>query len=155
MIPLPTLDALDSVSIPVPCEVPWDDMHGDARTRHCDQCKQNVHDVSELSRAEALALIGEADTKPPCLRLYRRSDGRVMTADCATRRERAWKWLNGRAPRLARLFALVFFVSSTGCADQGKPCTFPTRQHETERTERAVTDTSAAIATGAADAAKP
>lgn len=152
MIPLPTLDALDSVCIPVPCEMPWSDMHGDDRTRHCDQCKQNVHDVSELSRSEALALIGEADTKPPCLRIYRRPDGRVMTADCATRRERAWKWLNGRAPRLARLFALVFFVTAAGCATQGVPCR-PDRF--TSDTERAVTETSVEIATGAADAAAP
>jgi hypothetical protein len=150
MISLPTLDALDSVSIPVPCEVPWSDMRGDARTRHCDQCKQNVHDVSELSRAEALALIGEAGTKPPCLRVFRRPDGRVMTADCATRRERAWKWLNGRAPRLARLFALVFFA---GC---GSPCvTAGTPPPYVSDTERAVTDASEAIATGAAEAAKP
>jgi hypothetical protein len=150
MIPLPTLDALDSVCIPVPCEVPWSDMHGDARTRHCDQCKQNVHDVSELSRAEALALIGEADTKPPCLRLYRRPDGRVMTADCATRRERAWKWLHGRAPRLARLFALVFFA---GCGEPRRVTGVDVPQYS--EAERAVEDVSAAIATGAAAAAKP
>lgn len=150
MISLPTLDALDSVSIPVPCEVPWSDMHGDARTRHCDQCKQNVYDVSELSRAEALALLGEADTKPPCLRVFRRPDGRVMTADCATRRERAWKWLNGRAPRLARLFALVFLA---GCAEP--QCVMGDIPRRPSDTERAVTDVSEAIATGAADAAKP
>jgi hypothetical protein len=150
MIPLPTLDALDSVSIPVPCEVPWDDMHGDARTRHCDQCKQNVHDVSELSRAEALALLGKSDTKPPCLRVFRRPDGRVMTADCATRRERAWKWLNGRAPRLARLFALVFFA---GC---GAPeCVTGDVPPRISEAERAVTDVSAALVAGAAEAAQP
>jgi len=114
MIPLPTVDALDAISIPVPCPVAWDAMHGDDRTRFCDQCKQSVHDVSELTRAEALRLV-TAGEKTPCLRIYRRPDGRVMTADCATSRERVWKWLHKRAPWAAAAFALVFMA---GC---GKP----------------------------------
>jgi hypothetical protein len=114
MIPLPTVDALDAISIPVPCPVAWDAMHGDDRTRFCDQCKQNVHDVSELTRAEAVKLI-TAGEQTPCLRIFRRPDGRVMTADCATRRERLWKWLHQRAPWAAAAFALVFMA---GC---GKP----------------------------------
>jgi hypothetical protein len=126
-------------------------MHGDARTRHCEQCKQNVHDVSELSRAKALALLGEADTKPPCLRVYRRQDGRVMTADCATRRERAWKWLHGRAPRLARLFALVFMA---GCGEP-RCVTGDVPGPPLSEAERDLISVSTVIVTGAADAAKP
>ena len=76
MIPLPTVDALDAISIPVPCPVGWDAMHGDDRTRFCGQCKQNVHDVSELTRAEAVELV-TAGEKTPCLRIFRRPDGRV------------------------------------------------------------------------------
>lgn len=111
MIPLPTIDALDAVAIPVACPVPWESMHGDHRTRFCDKCEQNVHDVSELTRAEAVQLV-TAGGKLPCLRIYRRPDGRVMTADCTTRRERVWKWLHRRSPWLAAMFALVFFA---GC----------------------------------------
>lgn len=111
MIPLPTLDALEAVTIPTPCTVPWGDMHGTDRTRYCDQCNQNVHDVGELTRTEALELLS-AGGKSPCLRLYKRPDGRVMTADCATRRERAWKWLDRRSKWAAALFALIFFA---GC----------------------------------------
>ena len=96
MIPLPVIDALDSITVPVPCPVSWDEMSGGDRTRYCDQCKQNVHDVSELTREEAVALV-TAGEKVPCLRLFRRPDGRVMTADCLTRRERAWKWLHKRS----------------------------------------------------------
>jgi hypothetical protein len=57
MVPLPTLDALDGLTIPSACPVPWAAMRGDDRTRFCDQCNQNVHDVSELTRAEALRLV--------------------------------------------------------------------------------------------------
>jgi hypothetical protein len=86
-------------------------MRGDDRTRFCDQCSQNVHDVSELTRAEAIQLVTGGE-KVPCLRLYRRQDGRVMTADCATRRERVWKWLDRRSSWAAAIFAFVFFM---GC----------------------------------------
>ena len=111
MIPLPTIDALDAVTIPVSCPVSWDAMHGNERTRFCDSCRQNVHDVSELTRHEALELLS-TDGKMPCLRIYRRQDGRVMTADCTTKRDRVWKWLHRRSAWAAWLFGLVFFM---GC----------------------------------------
>jgi hypothetical protein len=122
MIPLPTVEVLDSITIPVPCPVPWEDMHGDHRTRFCDKCSQNVHDVSELTSAEAVQLV-TAGEKMPCLRLFRRPDGRVMTADCLTKRERAWKWLHRRSAWAAAVFALVFM----GCTKPldmtpGEPC---------------------------------
>jgi hypothetical protein len=122
MIPLPTIDVLDSITIPVACPVPWDAMRGDHRTRFCDQCSQNVHDVSELTRTEALQLVTGGE-KVPCLRLYRRQDGRVMTADCLTRRERVWKWLRRRLSWAAALFALVFFMGCNSRPDciMGKP----------------------------------
>lgn len=141
MIPLPTLDALDAVTIPVPCTVPWDEMSGDCRTRFCDQCRQNVYDVSELSRAEAVELL-TATAGVPCLRIYRRPDGRVMTADCATRRERVWKWLDRRSKWAAGLFALAFFA---GCdrvswSTVGRPCYLPTPEHVVEGAARSITE---------------
>src|SRR4051794_12312476 len=129
MIPLPTIDVLDSITIPVACPVPWDEMLGDHRTRFCDKCSQNVHDVSELTTAEAVELI-TGDVKP-CVRLYRRQDGRVMTADCATKRERVWKWLDKRSAWVAAIFALVFMgctkpvdhVMGDICPPPGPPAT--------------------------------
>ena len=134
MIPLPTVDVLDAITIPVTCPVSWDDMHGDRRTRFCDKCSQNVHDVSELTRSEAVQLL-TGGCELPCLRIYRRRDGRVMTADCATRRERAWKWLDRRSAWAATMFALVFMG---GCSEPlgksaGAPCALPTlTAHEQE-----------------------
>lgn len=80
-------DALDQVEIAIPCQVPWDSMRGDDRVRHCGQCKQNVYNVSELTRAEALRLVsGRA-----CLRIYRRPDNTVVTLDCRARLRAARK----------------------------------------------------------------
>src|SRR4051812_34089991 len=118
MVPLPTVDALDTVTIPTSCPVSWDTMRGDHRTRFCDRCGQDVHDVSELTRAEAVRLVTRGGALP-CLRLYRRRDGRVMTADCLGRRERVWTWLHRRAPWAAAAFALVFFA---GCGSTPFGC---------------------------------
>lgn len=112
MVPLTTVDVLDAITIPITCPVPWDSMHGDDRTRFCNKCNQNVHDVSELTRAEALRLVASGGPTP-CLRLYRRQDGRVMTADCIGKRERAWRWLHRYSPWAAFVFGLVFFA---GCS---------------------------------------
>jgi hypothetical protein len=112
MTPLPVVDSLDAITIAVPCTVSWDTMRGDNRTRFCDKCQQNVHDVSELTREEALKLVNTGESKP-CLRIYRRPDGRVMTADCTTKSERVWKWLRRYSAPAAALFALVF-----GCKPQ-------------------------------------
>ncbi|MBN9524056.1 hypothetical protein J0H58_37025 [bacterium] len=109
MVSLPTLDTLDGLTIPTACPVAWDSMQGDERTRFCDTCSQNVHDVSELTRDEALRLVA-ADRPLPCLRIYRRPDGRVMTADCATRRGRAWKWLHHLSPWATTVFGLVAYA---------------------------------------------
>ena len=121
-IPLPVLDVLDAITIPTPCTVPWDAMQGDDRTRFCGKCKQNVHDVSELTAAEAVRLLGASAVgadKLPCLRIRRRPDGRVLTADCPrTRRERVWSWLRRRSTWAASLFAVLFLG---GCRDPREP----------------------------------
>jgi hypothetical protein len=83
-------DALDLVEIPIPCAVPWESMPGDQQVRHCGQCKQNVYNVSTLTRAEANRLLRAR----ACLRIYRRPDRTVITSDCRERlraaRKRGW-----------------------------------------------------------------
>jgi hypothetical protein len=142
MIPLPVVDVLGSITIPVPCPVSWDAMRADHRTRFCDTCSQNVHDVSELTAAEAVELVTGGE-KAPCLRLFRRPDGRVMTADCLTKRERAWKWLNRRSAWVAAFFALVFmgctnpFNGPAGEACMGSPKPLPVgATHDDEHAAR-------------------
>lgn len=73
--PLPRLE------IASPCEAAWADMVGDDRVRHCAHCDQNVYNVAALSTAEVLILI-QRERRMPCLRLWQRPDGTVLTADC-------------------------------------------------------------------------
>jgi len=72
---------LQQVKIASPCYERWDNMKGDERVRHCASCKLNVFNLSEMTKADAEQLI-ESTQGRLCVRLYRRWDGTVLTADC-------------------------------------------------------------------------
>lgn len=72
---------LDALEIASPCSASWEDMHGDERVRHCEDCRLQVFDLSALSRADAEALVRER-TGRLCVRMTRRADGTVLTRDC-------------------------------------------------------------------------
>jgi len=95
------LDAVDRIRIAKPCPASWDDMQGDERVRHCTQCRRNVYNLREMSREEAARLIESREGKV-CVRIYRREDGRVMTADCP----------KGLARARRRIAAAVLAVAS-------------------------------------------
>lgn len=113
------LTVLDSITIETPCNVPWDTMRGDDRVRFCLQCEERVHDISGMTASEALTLVTGTD-HPPCVRIFRRADGRVVTADCGlTLREKTWMWLLKRSAWAASLFALLLL---SGCGRQEPTC---------------------------------
>lgn len=74
--------ALEVIDIAEPCTEDWDAMRGDERIRFCGLCHRNVFNLSAMSRDEAEALVAEAEERV-CVRMYRRADGTVTTADCA------------------------------------------------------------------------
>ena len=78
---------LDRVSIATPCDAKWDAMIGDDRVRRCRACDKRVYDLSALTRVEAEALLS-ASGELPCVRMYRRRDGTILTADCKRDRRR-------------------------------------------------------------------
>jgi hypothetical protein len=63
-------------------------MRGDDRVRFCDLCSKHVYNLSNLTSAEASALIRENEGNL-CMRLYRRRDGTLLTADCPVGLRRA------------------------------------------------------------------
>jgi hypothetical protein len=74
---------LANVRVASPCKERWADMVGDERVRVCNGCERPVFNLSEMTRAEAEAVLAARGIKP-CVRFYRRADGTVMTADCST-----------------------------------------------------------------------
>jgi hypothetical protein len=72
---------LDRIKIASPCPITWEQMGGDERVRFCDHCQLNVYNLSSLNKAAAEALLVSTEGRL-CARLYRRSDGTVLTSDC-------------------------------------------------------------------------
>ena len=107
-----SLPMLDDVSIASPCDVSWADMEGDADVRFCDKCAKHVFNLSMMSRPEAEAVLATSGGTA-CIRLYRRTDGTVLTDDCpvGARRRRFWRRTTGIAAAgllLAALGALAY-----------------------------------------------
>src|SRR5207247_7817522 len=69
------------VTIASPCPASWEAMEGNHRVRSCDHCQLHVFNLSALTQQQAEDLIGRSEGRL-CVRLYRRADGTVMTADC-------------------------------------------------------------------------
>lgn len=74
-------DKLFAISLDYKCPISWRDMEGDDYKRHCATCKQNVYNISRMTRAEAVAFIQETEGKE-CVSFYQRRDGTVVTRDC-------------------------------------------------------------------------
>jgi hypothetical protein len=72
---------LENARIGTRCNARWSAMEGDDRVRFCGECRKNVYNLSALPRAEAERLLQEREGRI-CIRLYKRADGTVMTADC-------------------------------------------------------------------------
>ena len=82
--PAHELPLLASTKIASPCNANWEDMAGDDKMRFCSQCKHHVHNLSAMTRDEAEEWIQSTSgsQERQCIRLFRRSDGTVLTADC-------------------------------------------------------------------------
>ncbi|HRH43934.1 MAG TPA: carboxypeptidase-like regulatory domain-containing protein [Pyrinomonadaceae bacterium] len=72
---------VNKLRIATPCHFNWENMSGDERVRFCQSCKLNVYNISEMTTAEVTNLITKTEGRI-CGRIYRRSDGTVLTKDC-------------------------------------------------------------------------
>ncbi len=75
------LPVLDNIRVAAPCAADWAGMTGDDRVRACGACKKNVYNLTEMTRAEAEALIVEKEGKL-CVRYFQRHDGTILLKDC-------------------------------------------------------------------------
>jgi hypothetical protein len=108
-------DPLKNLRIASPCPMNWEQMTGDNRARFCSLCNLHVYNVAELTRKQAVALISETEGRM-CARIYRRSDGAVITKDCPI-------GLRAIRRRVARTAGAVFatLVALTSSASGQKP----------------------------------
>lgn len=112
--------SLEVIELPAPCPADWDGMAGDDRARFCGHCSRHVYDLSALTRAAAEQLLADHGEHPPCVRLYRRRDGTVVTADCQPLWRRAARPATAASAWVARAVAAAFGLSvAGGCAMTG------------------------------------
>lgn len=71
-----------TMRVATPCSADWSAMAGDDRVRSCGACQQMVYNLSNMTRAEAEALIVEREGKL-CVRYFRRADGTILFANCS------------------------------------------------------------------------
>lgn len=111
---------LDSLRVANPCNARWEDMAGDERARFCGSCRKHVFNLSAMTRPEIQDLVVRTEGKF-CGRFYRRSDGRMLTADCVTgRRQRRRKMARWAGSVFATLMFWLGFRTS-GQAEQTNP----------------------------------
>src|SRR5687768_2754709 len=72
---------INKIRVASPCSDPWESMEGNERARRCNSCDLSVYNVAGMSRAEIEELVTNRRTRL-CIRLFRRSDGTVVTRDC-------------------------------------------------------------------------
>jgi Carboxypeptidase regulatory-like domain len=72
---------INNMRIASPCSADWEQMPGDDRVRHCHACNLNVYNLSAFTEREIRALVANREGRL-CARLYRRSDGTVLTRNC-------------------------------------------------------------------------
>jgi hypothetical protein len=126
MPPKPAESPLDHVAVATPCRADWNLMLGDETIRFCTLCRRNVYNLSGMSREKAEQVLLE-HRGSLCIRLYRRSDGTVLTADCpvglADRARQAWGWVTAA---LVAVTAFVLGLAAFALRDEcGKGVHFP------------------------------
>lgn len=113
------IDVVDRLRVAAPCPVNWEQMQGTESVRFCDLCNLSVYNISELTRREAHELIAGTEGRI-CARLFRRSDGTVLTRDCPV-------GLRAIRRRVARRTAAIFAaIASIGASAFGHARSDPT-----------------------------
>lgn len=110
------LPVLNNVHIPDACPVAWDSMTGDDESRHCAQCDKFVFHLSNMTAAEAAAVVNKHGGDLCARGVFRKSDGRLLTR--SSRRDGIVRFAR-RAITLAIVTPLVALVP--GCSRESLP----------------------------------
>ena len=122
----PELD-LDRISVAKPCSASWGEMTGDERSRLCAGCERHVYNISALTQKETRDLIASHEGKRLCIRLFKRTDGTVITSDCpkglAAYRRRVTRFATAAFASILGLFSISYsqttFPSDIGSGRRG------------------------------------
>jgi hypothetical protein len=112
-------DALDRIQVASPCSADWDEMTGNDEVRFCRHCSQHVHDLSRLTRKEAMRLVIASEGRL-CVRYQRRADGTLHTSE----RAEPLTQIKRRLSRIAAgAFTATLSLATNVAAQSARPVT--------------------------------
>ena len=110
-------DRLNLININSPCSADWDSMIGNDQVRFCSHCNLHVHNLSAMTRSEAMELVAKSKGRL-CARYYRRPDGTVQTAPHSAQLHHIAR----RASRIAAgAFGAVLSIAASAAAQTPSP----------------------------------
>jgi hypothetical protein len=80
----PAKNSLHRLAVSSPCSQDWDSMAGNDRVRFCEHCSLHVHNISQMTRAEALRVVENSHGRI-CIRYHRDPNGEVITKSAPPR----------------------------------------------------------------------
>ncbi|MBX7223875.1 MAG: carboxypeptidase-like regulatory domain-containing protein [Blastocatellia bacterium] len=72
------LTILDRVSVKSPCHEDWNEMKGNDTVRFCSHCCKSVHNLSEMTRSEAIKLVEQSKSRL-CIRYVEGPNQSIIT----------------------------------------------------------------------------
>lgn len=117
---------LNQIRIASPCTVSWDQMTGTNSVRFCGECQLNVYNISGMQAKDAAELVENAEGRL-CVRMYKRTDGTVLTQDCPVGVRAALRRVTRAAGAALTATLSIFSVFSirsaaaSGTQEGGKP----------------------------------
>lgn len=78
-------DPLQRLVVKSPCSQDWDSMVGNDRVRFCEHCSLNVHNISEMTRVQALLLANRSRGRL-CVRYHSNAQKEIVTRAPGSRR---------------------------------------------------------------------
>ena len=115
-----SLPILENAHIASPCNMSWQAMHGDDRTRFCGACEKHVYNLVGMSDEDVTALILEKEGRL-CVRLYQRPDGTLITSDCPVGLRAARRKLARAIGAIAACFTMLLTAATFGAVGRLSP----------------------------------
>src|SRR3954464_8218100 len=114
---------LDVLAVKNPCAAEWEAMFGDGKTRYCEHCQKNVHNLSAMSADEAERLICES-AGILCVQ-YRYDDaGQIITLDYRPPPRLRWR-LRGWTTLAVVVAVLTGILEAIFLGNKRTPITLP------------------------------
>lgn len=91
-------------------------MSGDEKIRHCNSCDKSVFNLAQMTRIEIEAvLLAQMNTgRTACIRMYKRPDGTVVTADCLSVKQKLRRSITKSSAKIAAAAAAIFALVGVG-----------------------------------------